>query len=84
MTTPVPQLNPNEPAEKPTWISQAGGSKEAVFVSPLYDRLETNIPKELMCFSDKAFPSESQLFPKHEAVRNYLEEYAEEIKQKTR
>ncbi|KAJ5995629.1 hypothetical protein N7481_002606 [Penicillium waksmanii] len=80
LTTTVPHLNPHEPVEKPTWTQQPGGNPEAVFVSPLYDRLETNIPKELMRFADKPFPAEAQLFPKHKSVKQYLEEYAEEVK----
>lgn len=79
-STTVPHLNPHEPAEKPIWISQAQGKQEAVFVSPLYDKLETNIPKELMRYSDKPFPSDAQLFPKHRTVKEYLEEYAEDVK----
>jgi cation diffusion facilitator CzcD-associated flavoprotein CzcO len=80
MSTTVPHLNPHEPVEKPVWIDSSEGAREATFVSPVYDRLETNIPKELMRYSDKAFPLESQLFPKHRTVKQYLEEYAEDIK----
>ncbi|KAJ5099642.1 hypothetical protein N7532_006643 [Penicillium argentinense] len=80
ISTSVPHLNPHEPAEKPTWMNQPGADPEAVFVSPLYDRLETNIPKDLMRYSDKAFPPDAQLFPKHQTVKQYLEEYAEETK----
>ncbi|KAK5789415.1 hypothetical protein VI817_008539 [Penicillium citrinum] len=80
LTTSVPHVNPHEPAEKPIWIQQPGGNQEAVFVSPLYEKLETNIPKELMRFSDKSFPADTQLFPKHGAVKQYLDEYAEEVK----
>ncbi|KAJ5512189.1 hypothetical protein N7463_001741 [Penicillium fimorum] len=79
MSTPVPHLTPHEPVEKPVWIDRTERC-EATFVSPLYDRLETNIPKELMRYSDRAFPLEAQLFPKHWTVKQYLEEYAEEIK----
>jgi cation diffusion facilitator CzcD-associated flavoprotein CzcO len=49
-------------------------------VSPLYDLLETNIPKELMRYSDQEWPSETQLFPKHRTVKQYLEDYAKDIK----
>jgi cation diffusion facilitator CzcD-associated flavoprotein CzcO len=80
LTATVPHVNPHEPVEKPSWTRQPGGNSEAVFVSPLYDRLETNIPKELMRFADKPFPAEAQLFPKHKSVKQYLEEYAEEVK----
>ena len=79
MSSPVPQLNPHEPAEEPIWINSPEGASEPVFVSPVYDKLETNIPKELMRYSDKAFSAESQLFPKHRTVKAYLEEYAADI-----
>ncbi|KAJ5182966.1 hypothetical protein N7492_000582 [Penicillium capsulatum] len=79
-STPVPHLNPHEPVEPPTWIGQGDGTREAVFVSPLYDRLETNIPKELMRFVDQPFPADTQLFPKHHAVKQYLEDYAEDTR----
>ncbi|KAJ5803878.1 uncharacterized protein N7518_000181 [Penicillium psychrosexuale] len=78
-STAVPHLTPHEPVEKPVWIDHNGG-REATFVSPVYDRLETNIPKELMRYSDMAFPLESQLFPKHRTVKQYLEEYGEDVK----
>ncbi|KAJ5146424.1 uncharacterized protein N7515_000988 [Penicillium bovifimosum] len=80
MSTTVPHLNPHEPVEKPIWIENSEGSRETTFVSPVYDRLETNIPKDLMRYSDKPFSPESQLFPKHRTVKQYLEEYAEDIK----
>lgn len=79
ISTTIPHLTPHEPVEKPVWIDNTEG-RQATFVSPLYDRLETNIPKELMRYSDKAFPLEAQLFPKHRTVKEYLEEYAEDVK----
>ncbi|KAG0155661.1 hypothetical protein PDIDSM_2834 [Penicillium digitatum] len=79
MSTTVPHLTPHEPVEKPVWIDHTEG-REATFVSPIYDRLETNIPKELMRYSDQAFPLETQLFPKHWTVKQYLEEYATDVK----
>lgn len=50
------------------------------FESPLYDYLETNIPKQLMAFSDKPFPEDDPLFPPHKAVLKYLNEYADEVR----
>jgi cation diffusion facilitator CzcD-associated flavoprotein CzcO len=50
------------------------------FETPLYDNLETNIPKFLMAYSDKPFPTNAPLFPKHEMVLKYLEEYAEDVR----
>ncbi|KAJ5689291.1 hypothetical protein N7462_003683 [Penicillium macrosclerotiorum] len=79
-STTVPHLNPHEPVEGPIWMDQPNGIRQAVFVSPVYEYLETNIPKELMRFSDKPFPLDAQLFPKHHMVQQYLEEYAESIR----
>lgn len=56
------------------------GKKVASFVSPMYERLETNIPRSLMRFSDLAFPEDTQLFPKHETVLEYLKSYAGDVK----
>lgn len=79
VSTAVPHLNSHEPAEKPIWFNQPEGKREAIFISPLYDRLETNIPKGLMRYSDKPFPSDAQLFPKHGTVKQYLDEYAQDV-----
>lgn len=49
-------------------------------MSPVYDMLETNIPKELMRYAEKPFPPQTQLFPKHHTVKQYLEDYAEDVK----
>lgn len=48
--------------------------------SPLYDYLETNIPKQLMAFSDQPFDNDLPLFPGHEAVLEYLERYADDVR----
>lgn len=79
---PVPQLNPNEPLEEPRWRSTSGkdGAQEAIFVSPMYKYLDTNIPKELMRYSDKPFPADAPVLPHHQTVKTYLEEYAEDMK----
>lgn len=49
-------------------------------MSPMYDRLETNIPKSMMQYSDKPFREESQLFPTRDEVEQYLEEYADDVR----
>ncbi|KAF2149846.1 flavin-containing monooxygenase-like protein [Myriangium duriaei CBS 260.36] len=49
-------------------------------ISPLYDLLETNIPRNLMGFSDLDWPDDTQLFPKHETVEAYLEQYAASVR----
>lgn len=53
--------------------------REDVFLSPIYDQLETNIPKSLMSFSDTPFDANLPLFPRHEGVQRYLEEYGSAI-----
>ncbi|PGH27160.1 hypothetical protein AJ80_01117 [Polytolypa hystricis UAMH7299] len=82
----VPQLNPHQQVEEPLW-HPAGPSgledkqgQEATFVSPLYNGLETNIPKTLMQFSDKPFAKDEQLFPRFESVIKYLNEYGKEVR----
>lgn len=82
----IPQENVSPPLEQPIWRaakahnSDGNISREATFVSPLYDGLETNIPRNLMRFSDLSFPKGTQLFPKFETVLEYLEKYSEDLK----
>lgn len=74
---PIPQVDPRYGQHAD---SDSKTSESLEFESPLYDYLETNIPKQLMAFADKPFPDTDPLFPSHEAVRKYLEEYAEEVR----
>ncbi|KAK2763045.1 hypothetical protein FQN54_009678 [Arachnomyces sp. PD_36] len=76
----IPQVNPHQPPDNPIWHTGEKGARKADFVSPLYDNLETNIPNFLMRFSDKPFPENVQLFPKHETVIQYLEDYSADIR----
>ena len=76
----IPQTNPVQPLEEPLWKAGPGKEPVPIFTTPMYERLETNLPKSLMCYSDKPFPSDWQLFPTRERVCQYLEEYAEELK----
>jgi cation diffusion facilitator CzcD-associated flavoprotein CzcO len=79
---PIPQTDPRYGHHKRR-NGKADISDDAEpleFESPLYDYLETNIPKELMAFSDKPFPEDEPLFPTHGAVLRYLEDYADEVK----
>ena len=50
--------------------------------SPIYDDLTTNLPKQLMKFTDLAFPDKAPLMPSHHVVQSYLEEYSREIVEK--
>ncbi|KAJ9622591.1 monooxygenase [Knufia peltigerae] len=70
---PVPQTNPR-------YGHHDSGTESLEFESPLYDYLETNIPKQLMAFSDKPFSIADPLFPSHQAVLRYLEDYAADVR----
>lgn len=54
--------------------------EEATFITPLYDRLETNIPRGLMGFSDLDWPEDCQLFPKHDDVIQYIIKYGKDVR----
>lgn len=82
----IPQTNSHAGLDKPIWeLSNATsvlGQEDcdrAQFLSPLYDRLETNIPRGLMGFSDLPWPEDSQLFPKHVTVQEYIEAYSQDV-----
>jgi len=79
---PVPQLDPWYGTENRDQGSAKGEARgDALeFESPLYDYLETNIPKQLMAYCDAPFPESDPLFPRHEDVLGYLERYANPIK----
>ncbi|RAL09161.1 putative flavin dependent monooxygenase [Aspergillus homomorphus CBS 101889] len=79
LTSTIPQLDPHQPLEEPVWYT-AEGRREPVFVSPIYKALETNLPKEIMRYSDKHFDAKTQVMPTHATVKQYLQEYAEEIR----
>lgn len=81
----VPQTNPLGKNQDPTWRERPpdegtdGAQKEPSFLSPIYDRLETNIPRGLMGFQDLDWPQDSQLFPRHETVLKYIQDYGREV-----
>ncbi|KAK4956059.1 monooxygenase [Elasticomyces elasticus] len=85
----VPQTDPHAGHDVPLRRSSGAGSGllgeqeqsgDAVFLSPLYERLETNIPRNLMGFSDLNWPDECQLFPTHEEAMAYIERYAKDVR----
>ena len=45
----------------------------------MYDLLETNIPYNLMNYTDLKFPKDCSLFPPHKVVLDYLKQYGEEL-----
>ncbi|KAF6812586.1 putative flavin dependent monooxygenase [Colletotrichum musicola] len=68
-----------QPTRNPDTAIAVEGREAPQFVSPVYDLLETNIPHTLMNYSDRKFPTNAALFPPHQAVKKYLEDYAEEL-----
>lgn len=85
-TIDIPQMNADQPLEKPIWHSD--GIKDDLtnrepytsFDSPMYEQLETNIPHCLMKYSDAPSLESHQLFPSRQVVTQYLEDYAEDIR----
>ncbi|KAF2448806.1 flavin-containing monooxygenase, partial [Karstenula rhodostoma CBS 690.94] len=83
----VPQTNPLGKNQDPTWCERPrpadgttdGAQKEPSYLSPIYNRLETNIPRGLMGFQDLDWPQDSQLFPKHETVLKYIQDYGIDV-----
>ena len=50
------------------------------FAGPVYDELESNIPKSLMQHSQLSFPDDEQLLPSHTSVLQYLTDYAADLR----
>lgn len=79
----IPQTKPylEEEEEEERGRKGRGKGRGGDVLTPVYSRLETNIPRDLMGFSDLAWKNDLQLFPKHEDVLQYLKEYAEDVLQ---
>ncbi|KAF1848115.1 FAD/NAD(P)-binding domain-containing protein [Cucurbitaria berberidis CBS 394.84] len=82
----IPQTNPHLGHQKPHWEPVSSGEtstnnthEDPSFLSPMYEKLETNIPRGLMGFQDLDWPKESQLFPTHETVLKYIEDYGKDV-----
>jgi hypothetical protein len=78
--TVVPQTDPNQPLPTPEWRKSDTGPAQPTFTTPMYDHLETNLPKHLMQFSDQPFGDDVPLFPRRELVSRYIDDYAAEVK----
>ncbi|KAH8596796.1 putative flavin dependent monooxygenase [Bisporella sp. PMI_857] len=80
-TFTIPRTRPSKvPSQAHFQSTPDGNTKGPVFVSPVYDSLDTNIPHTLMNFSDFPFPDAVPLFPSHKIVRQYLEDYSVNIR----
>ena len=88
--TAIPQLDPNyDDTEQSSPLQPANGLSGGVpaaestadrFETPLYDLLETNIPKQLMQYANRPFDKHLPMFPRRESVLEYCREYAEDVR----
>ncbi|KAL9000476.1 MAG: hypothetical protein Q9188_005669 [Gyalolechia gomerana] len=79
----IPQTNPHQPLEEPRWDyldSADPTTPRPIFVTPMYDRLESNIPHFLMKHSDDPALEDGPLFAGHERVLQYLNSYADDVR----
>ncbi|KAF9445532.1 FAD/NAD(P)-binding domain-containing protein [Macrolepiota fuliginosa MF-IS2] len=56
------------------WLPAPPGSADPP-LTPLYDRLTTNLPHPVMAYTSFSFPPETPLFPVAEKVLHYLNDY---------
>lgn len=76
----MPQTSADAPLEEPIWSETPDGSeRHPTFVSPLYERLEANLPKDIMHHSDAEFPEECQLFASRQSTLEYLQRCAKDV-----
>jgi cation diffusion facilitator CzcD-associated flavoprotein CzcO len=87
----IPQTDPRGKNQDPNWVNPRNpedthalnGSSEhqtnPSFLSPMYEDLETNIPRGLMGFQDLDWPQDSQIFPTHQTVLNYIDDYGKDV-----
>lgn len=89
--TPIPQTSALAPPDPPVDPGDGGPErKRPVFPSPMYEKLNTNIPHTLMQYSDFPFTDDQgrtveqdgdlRIFPEREVVQRYLEEYSKEVR----
>lgn len=86
--TPIPQLDPKYDIEQQALSELKHGKagdladvdRANPFETPLYDLLETNIPKQLMQYANRPFDDDLPLFPRHQSVLDYCKKYAEDVR----
>lgn len=76
-TVHVPQVSADCPPDPPLPFQE----KEApIFPSPMYDVLHTNIPRDLMRYTDLPIREDTLIFPSREDVQEYVVTYAKDIR----
>ena len=73
----VPQTSPFQPLETPKGYFP--GKHDLNFTTPMYENLESNIPKEFMRYAAKPFSNDVPLYAPRETVCHYLQDYATDI-----
>jgi cation diffusion facilitator CzcD-associated flavoprotein CzcO len=76
---PLPQTDPYYVPHNSEQQHIIPGQKPT-FTTPIYDELETNIPLELLGYSDQGWAEETPLFPDHATVLKYLERYGQKVR----
>lgn len=74
-TTPIPSESSNFDV-LPNYNKETG---EYSWASPVYDFLDTNVPKDIMTYADTSFPEELPVFPHRSEVLTYLKKYCQEL-----
>lgn len=69
----IPSIDPLRPIKK---LNVQGKS---FFESPVYKYLDANVPKDLMAYKDYPFGDEIPLFPRHDQILKYIENYSKSI-----
>ncbi|ANZ73335.1 BA75_01124T0 [Komagataella pastoris] len=86
----IPNVNPNLQIspQKIDIIKEDGSGNQMpddrfgiqyVWPSPVYDLLDTNVPKDIMEFKGFKWPADTPLFPLREEVLCYLQAYSREV-----
>jgi cation diffusion facilitator CzcD-associated flavoprotein CzcO len=75
-TLNVPQESPFVPPESPIRPKKT----PPIFPTPLYDKLNTNVPRDLIQLSAKKFREDSTVFPSRQDIEEYLGSYADSFR----
>lgn len=74
-TTPVP-CESSSLDVKPVFNPD---TSKYVWTSPVYDYLDTNVPKDIMTYADSKFDDDVPVFPHRSDVLRYLKNYSKEL-----
>lgn len=69
----IPSIDPKIPIKK---VNHQG---QFFYESPVYKYLDANVPKDLMAYNNYPFDDSVPLFPRHDQILKYIENYSKEI-----